>query len=107
MFSFPLLKGDPKTALLDPHSVVLTQSATKKLFGDENPMGKVLKFDNQENFMVTGVMKDLPNNTQFDFEFLNSSAYLESKGWMDADWTDVSIRTFVLLKPNTTATEAN
>ena len=105
MFSFPLLKGDPKTALLDPHSIVLTQSAAKKLFGDENPMGKVLKFDNQENFMVTGVMKDLPNNTQFDFEFLNSSAFLESKGWMDADWTDVSIRTFVLLKPNATATE--
>ena len=100
MFSFPLLKGNPETALLDPHSVVLTQSAAKKLFGDENPMGKVLKFDNQENFMVTGLMKDLPNNTQFDFEFLISSAFLESKGWMDADWTDVSIRTFVLLKPN-------
>ena len=105
MFSFPLIKGDPKTALLDPHSVVLTQSAAKKLFGDENPMGKVLKFDNQENFMVTGIMKDVPNNTQFDFEFLNSSAFLESKGWIDADWTDVSIRTFVLLKPNATATE--
>ncbi len=106
MFSFPLLKGDPKTALLDPHSVVLTQSAAKKLFGNENPMGKVLKFDNQENFMVTGLMKDLPNNTQFDFEFLNSSAFLESKGWMDADWTDVSIRTFVLLRPNATSTDA-
>src|SRR5450755_679733 len=107
MFSFPFLKGDPSSALNDPHSVVITQKMAKKLFGDEDPMGKVVKFDNNENFKVTGLLKDLPNNTQFDFEFLNSSAFLESKGWMDADWTDVSIRTFVLLKPNTSMTDAS
>jgi putative ABC transport system permease protein len=107
MFSFPLLKGDPKTALVDPHSVVLTQKAVKKVFGNEDPMGKLLKFDNNENFIVSGIMKDPPNNTEFDFEFLNSSAFLESKGWMDSDWTDVSIRTFVLLKPNATMADAN
>jgi putative ABC transport system permease protein len=107
MFSFPLLKGDPKTALLDPHSIVITQSAAKKLFGNDDPMGKVVKFDNQENFTVTGLLKDLPNNTQFDFEYLNSSAFLETKGWIDADWTDISIRTFVLLTPNAKASDAN
>ncbi len=66
-------------------------------------MGQPLKFDNSENFTVTGVLKDLPGNTQFDFEFLNSSAFLESKGWIDADWTNISIRTFVLLKPKAKA----
>jgi putative ABC transport system permease protein len=107
MFSFPLLKGNPKTALIDPYSVVITEKMAKRLFGDENPMGKLLKFDNDNIFKVTGLMKDQPNNTQFDFEFLNSSAFLESKGWMDADWTDISIRTFVLLKPNTNLADVN
>jgi len=107
MFSFPLLKGDAKTALNDPHSLVITLQMSKKLFGEEDPIGKVLKFDNSENFTVTGLLKDLPNNTQFHFEFLNSSAFLESKGYMDADWTDVSIRTFVLLKANTNLSVVN
>ncbi len=107
MFSFPLLMGDAKTALNDPHSLVITEKLSKKLFGDENPIGKVVKFDNSENFIVTGLLKDLPNNTDFDFEFLESATFMESKGYMDADWTDVSIRTFVLLKPNTRLAEVN
>ena len=107
MFSFPLLNGDPKTALNDPYSLVITQKMAKKLFGDDDPMGKLLKFDNKENFKVTGLLKDLPNNTQFEFEFLESSAYLESKGYMDSDWTNVSIRAFVLLRPNTVFADVN
>ncbi len=107
MFSFPLLKGNPSTALNDPYSLVITEKMSRKLFGDEDPMGKIVRFDNSENFKITGLLKDLPNNTQFDFEFLNSSAFLESKKYLDSDWTDVSIRTFVLLKPNTRLAEVN
>src|SRR5580693_1694324 len=107
MFSFPLLIGDIKTALNDPHSLVITEKMSKKLFGDENPIGKVVKFDNSENFIITGLLKDLPNNTDFDFEFLESATFMESKGYMDADWTDVSIRTFVLPKPNTRLADIN
>jgi putative ABC transport system permease protein len=107
MFSFPLLTGDAKTALNDSHSLVITEKMSKKLFGDENPVGKVVKFDNSENFMITGLLKDLPNNTDFDFEFLQSARFLESKGYLDADWTDVSIRTFVLLKQNTKMADVN
>ncbi len=107
MFSFPLLKGNASTALNDPYSLVITEKMSRKLFGDEDPMGKVVRFDNSENFKVTGLLKDLPNNTQFDFEFLNSSAFLESKKYLDSDWTDVSIRTFVLLKPNTRLADVN
>ena len=101
MFNFPLLKGDAHTALNDPYSLVLTKKMAIRLFGDEDPIGKIVKLDNGDNFTVTGLLKDLPDNTQFNFEFLNSSALLEAKKYFDTDWTDVSIRTFVLLKPNT------
>jgi len=107
MFSFPLIKGDAATALNDPHAVVITEKMAKKLFGEENAMGKVLQFDNKENFTVTGILKDLPANTQFNFEFLNSSAFLQAKGYFDADWTNVSIRTFVMLYPNSKLADAN
>jgi hypothetical protein len=44
-------------------SIVLTEALAKKIYGDEDPMGKVIKIDNKDNFTVTGVLKDLPNNT--------------------------------------------
>jgi putative ABC transport system permease protein len=107
MFSFPLISGDINTALTDAHSVVITQKTAIKLFGNEDPMGKVLKFDNNDNFKVTGLMKDLPNNTDFNFEYLMSSAFQESKKYIDEDWTDISLRTFVLLRPNSSLSEIN
>ena len=107
MFSFPLAEGNQQTALNDPHAVVITQNMAKKLFGSEEPIGKIIKVDNSENFTVTGVLKNPPNNTDFNFEYLFSSELLRSKGYFDADWTDVSIRTFVLLKPNTSLADIN
>lgn len=106
-FSFPLLKGDAKTALRDPYSIVMTETGAKKLFGNEDPIGKVVKMDNKENYKVSGVLKDLPDNTQFRFEWLMSYNFLTMKGYIDSDWTDVNNRAFVLLKPNTTATSVN
>jgi len=67
----------------------------------------MVKCDNSENFIVTGLLKDLPNNSEFNFEFLESSAFMESKGYIDADWTDVSIRTLVLLKSNSKLADIN
>ena len=107
MFSFPLIKGNPQKLLNDPFSLVLTEKMAKKLFGEEEALGKIVKIDNANNLTVTGILKDLPNDTQFDFEYLTSSAFLQSKGYFDADWTDVSIRTFVLLKPHTSLPEMN
>jgi ABC-type antimicrobial peptide transport system permease subunit len=107
MFSFPLLKGDAKTALEDPYSIVLTERLAKNIFGDEDPMGKLIKIENDENYKVSGVLKDLPNNTQFRFEYLMSYNHKTIKGFIDKDWTNVSIRTFVLLKPNASFDAAN
>src|ERR1051326_4849069 len=70
VFTFPLLRGDPKSALNNGSSIVLTETLAKKLFADQDPMGKVIKIDNKDNFSVTGILKDLPNNTRFKFEYL-------------------------------------
>ena len=107
LFTFPFAEGDAKTALQDPYSIVLTERLAKKIFGNEEAIGKMLKVENDENYKVTGVLKDLPNNTQFNFEYLMSYEHKTMKGYIDKDWTNVSIRTFVLLKPNTSFDAAN
>lgn len=107
MFSFPLMKGDANTALNDPYSILLTENLAKKIFGNDDAIGKIIKVENEVNYKVTGVLKDLPNNTQFDFEYLMSYEYKSLKHYIDSDWTDVSIRTFVTLKPNTSLNAAN
>ena len=102
MFDFPLVKGNTQTALKDIYSVVLTEKLAQKLFGNEEPMGKMIKIDNADNFTVTGVLKDFPNNTRFkDYEYLMPWDYLIKKGWMDSSWGNNSTQTYILLKPNT------
>ncbi|HMH34773.1 MAG TPA: ABC transporter permease [Puia sp.] len=100
MFSYPLLRGDPRTALRDAGSLVITEKMAIKLFGNTDVIGKTVKLEAMDNLTVTAVAKDLPNNTQFNFEYLMSYERNTQKGWIDTDWTDFSIRTFVLLKPN-------
>jgi putative ABC transport system permease protein len=100
MFSFPLLKGNPHTALVDMHSVVITEKLSRKLFGEEDPMGKFIKIDNKETFRVTGLAKDLPVNTRFDFEFLIPWTYLKHINQDDSSWGNNSTTTYVMLKQN-------
>ncbi len=100
MFSFPLLRGNPHTALNDMHSLVVTEKLAKKLFGNEDPMGKLVKIDNKETFRVTGLAKDPPGNTRFQFEYLLPWSYLHHLGDDDENWGNNSTRTYVLLKQN-------
>jgi len=101
IFSFPMLKGDPSTALNDMHSIVLTEKTAKSLFGEDDPMGKIIRIENKDNFTVTGILKDLPNNTRFNFDYLLPWSYKKShaKG-MDFGWNDNSTPTYVMLRPN-------
>ncbi|WP_229238617.1 ABC transporter permease [Dyadobacter sp. Leaf189] len=69
MFDFPLLQGDVRTALSNAGSIVITQRMAVKMFGTEDALNKVITID-KDNFTVTGIMKDLPTNTAFTFEFL-------------------------------------
>jgi ABC-type antimicrobial peptide transport system permease subunit len=107
VFSFPLVKGNPQLALMDMHNIVLTEKLGRKIFGNEDPMGKVIKIDNKDNFTVTGIVKDLPNNTRFNFEYLLPWAYLRSQGNDDLNWGNNSTRTYVLLKPNASFSSAD
>jgi len=70
MFTFPLVEGNPKTALKDPYSLVLSERIAKKYFGNENPIGKVITLDNEHPMKVTGVMKEVPDNSTFHFNIL-------------------------------------
>jgi ABC-type antimicrobial peptide transport system permease subunit len=100
MFGFPLLEGDAQTALRDPNSIVLTQKAARALFGKEDAMGKTVRIDYKYEFKVSAVMKDLPNNTQFDFEYLLPWKYLVWTNQTDSNWDQNSTHSYVLLKPH-------
>lgn len=98
---FPLAKGNEKELFKEVMSVVITEKVAGRLFGTENPIGKVVKVDNEDNFTVTGVLKDLPDNTSFDFDFLIPWSYMRLKGWEQTDsWGNNQLTTLVMLKPN-------
>jgi putative ABC transport system permease protein len=93
VFTFPFVQGSAKDAFRQLNSVVLTQSAAQKYFGDENPMGKVLRVDdNLGDLMVSGVLRDVPEAAHFHFDFLLP---IRTAGeGLDANWTGtISIRT--------------
>ena len=77
MFRFPMIEGNPNTALKDPYSIVLTEATAKSLFGKENPIGKYVRFDNKDNLKVTAVLKDIPGNCSFQFDWIVPFAYFE------------------------------
>ena len=80
---FQLLKGDINTIFKDPYSVVLDQTTTKALFGNEDPIGKVVNLDNRNNVKVTGVVKDVPENSSLKFNFLIPTSYTDiTEGWI-------------------------
>ena len=96
VFTMPLVLGDPETALNSPHSIVLTEKLAAKYFGESNPIGKTLTLENKYQFMVTGVMKDLPKNSMFTFEGVLPYSFLTEIGVISNSWGNNSILTFVL-----------
>jgi len=106
MFSFPLLQGNANTALNNVYSIVITEKMAKKMYGNENAINKIINID-RDNFTVTGILKDLPTNTQFDFEYLLPWAYMKKTGQDDANWGNNSIHTYVQLKPNISQSSIN
>jgi putative ABC transport system permease protein len=102
MFDFPLLKGDRQTALQKPNSIVLTQSASRTLFGATDPIGKTVSHfgDDTLLFTVTGILKDLPANSQFQFDALQSFNTVYKPTWMNR-WGENGVNTYVELASNT------
>jgi putative ABC transport system permease protein len=77
MFDYPLLSGSAETALKDPYSIVLTESTAKTLFGDQDPINKIVRIDNKNNLKVTAILKDLPGNSSLKFKFVVPFSYFE------------------------------
>jgi putative ABC transport system permease protein len=95
-FSFPLLRGNPATALDDPNSIVLTETAAKKYFGDEDPIGKIVDMNNERKLRVTGIAKDVPSNSHLDFDIVIPLSFYEQQPWMK-EWLNNNNFTYVLL----------
>ena len=101
IFTLPFVKGDPKTALEAPHSVVLTEEKAAKFFGEQDPIGQTLTLNNQTTYTVTGVLKDLPTTTTLPFDFLASLSSM-GKRLGPHKWSDNNYFTYVLLRPGVT-----
>ena len=104
IFDFPLIHGDKKTALREPMSIVLSQSAAKKYFGNTNPVGQtVLLTGKNINATITGVMKDIPENSQIKADMIVSfsSQKLIYGQSLDSQWTSFNLTSYILLKPHT------
>ncbi|HMI61906.1 MAG TPA: ABC transporter permease [Puia sp.] len=107
MFTYSLIKGNPQHPFTDAHSIVLSETTAKKFFGDEDPMGKVLKGDDKKIYHVTGVMKDMPENSSIKynivFNFQLGEEYYDTSGYfksLNTNWGQYNYDTYVLLKPN-------
>lgn len=102
VFDFPLLRGYPRTALKAPSSVVLSESTAKKYFGDSDPMGQTLLIrDEGIAVRVTGVMKDMPENTELKADMLVSmSMPLKLDAEWNKHWGNIGLYTYVLLRPD-------
>jgi ABC-type antimicrobial peptide transport system permease subunit len=102
MFGFPLMKGNAQTVLKDPYSIVLSESTAKALFGNEDPMNKMVRIDNRNDLKVTGVLKDIPSNSTLQFNYLVPFSYKElssPRGKLDhSSFENNSNQIFVKLK---------
>lgn len=99
VLTLPLISGDPKTVLSQPESVVITPEIAQKYFGTLDALGKVLQGENSNSFKVTGIIRELPDNSHFHFDFLASSlGYPPSKV---PDWFNNGSFTYLLLDKNT------
>ena len=79
VFTYKLAMGDPKTVLSAPYSILLSKEKAKKYFGDTNPVGQKIKIDDEDEFTVTGILDDIPFNTQIYCEYLISYSTIDAK----------------------------
>jgi len=106
VFPFELLRGDPATALAEPNSLVLTGEIARKYFGEEDPMGKMIRLNDQASMKVTGVLKDIPANTHLKFTMLGSLTVLMKEigeGRFNENWGSLFLHSYIRLHHGTDA----
>jgi len=101
IFNFPLSHGNPKTALVNPNSVVLARPMARKYFGSENPIGKTIRVNNSREYTVTGIFEDLPSNTHLEFDFVASFSSIHSS--QNDSWRNANYPTYLLLQESADA----
>jgi putative ABC transport system permease protein len=97
VFTLPLVSGDPQKALTAPNSVVVTESIAKKYFGKTDVIGRQLLFDNSRLYAITGVMKEVPGNSHFRYDFFISLA--SDPRSREDNWLSFNFNTYLLLRP--------
>src|SRR5664279_738601 len=97
VFTLPFIKGDPKSALIEPNTVVITESLSRKFFGNADPVGKTLNFkDWNQLFKITGVIKEVPVNAHFHFDMFGSMA--SNAEARNTSWLSGSYFTYLVLQ---------
>ena len=100
LFTWPLLRGNPKTALTEPYTIVITTEMAEKYFGDEDPMGQTLRYDNAIDFVVTGIIAPIPAQSHFDVRFLASMSSMETiNPHLMTDWGNHGVVMYLKLHP--------
>jgi putative ABC transport system permease protein len=97
IFTFPFINGDPKTALINPFTVVISESTSKKYFPNKDPIGQTLEINGRGPFTITGVFKDIPQNSHFKFNIAASfeTLYAEDQALME-NWFHIQFFTYLL-----------
>jgi putative ABC transport system permease protein len=102
IFTFPFKYGNATYALENSNSIVITNSISEKFFGESDPVGQTLQFElwgQWWDFMVTGVIEDIPKNSHFKFDLLFSTAFLINRGWDENNWLNGCVKTYILTMP--------
>jgi len=110
ILQYPFLEGNANSVFKDPYSIALTQSLAKSLFGNENAINKIVRFDNAHNLKVTGIIKDVPSNATFSFKYIVPSTYsyavnpqIKTDGL--STFSNNNVQIFVKLKPGINYTQ--
>jgi len=99
IFTFPMIEGDLQTALKTAYSIIITEDMAKKYFGEEDPLGKVLSINNQWDFTVKGIVKNVPQNSHFTFNMLCSfETYAQENKSDMQNWLSINNYTYILLR---------
>src|SRR3954469_25768703 len=100
VFTVPMIKGNPSTALTEPHSIVIDEKTAKRYFNSIEVIGKTLYVDNSTNCKITGVIKDIPQQSHFHFSFIRP--LMDSYRGNANEWLSNNDQSYILVKPGVT-----
>jgi putative ABC transport system permease protein len=108
MFSFPLVQGNAKTALSSPDNIVISQKLSDNYFGKQNPIGKTIRIDNKRDYIVSGIVGNVPENSSIKFDFmLPIQSFFDENQWLVSGWGHYGPATYVMLRGDASSENVN